>query len=107
MHTILLMIQFFLAISLIVVILMQRSSSDGLSGLSGGSAKGGDSLFSSRMAGNMLTKTTAIIATLFIINSLMLAKLSGNQISGSVIEKYTEETPSETIDSTPTVPIAK
>ncbi|MCD6035291.1 MAG: protein translocase subunit secG [Rickettsiales bacterium] len=70
METILLVIQLILVIAMVGAILLQPSSSDGLGGLGGG---GGHGFMSSRATANMLTKTTAWLATAFIINSLALA----------------------------------
>lgn len=73
LQSIVLVIHLFLAISLVVVILVQRSDGGALGGLGGGTGGG---IVSARSAGNILTKTTAILATLFIITSLTLAILA-------------------------------
>lgn len=70
--TFLLVVQGLLALALVGVILMQRSEGGGLTG--GGSAGG---LVSARGAADLLTRTTAILATLFIATSLGLAILAG------------------------------
>jgi preprotein translocase subunit SecG len=74
MHTILLVIHIIIAVSMIGVILVQRNDSDGLGGLSGGG--GGGSFLSGRASANILTRITAILAAAFMINSMVLAKLS-------------------------------
>ena len=71
--TFLLVVHTLLALALVGVILMQKSEGGGLTG--GGNAGG---LVSARGAANLLTRTTAILAALFIISSLGLAWLAGH-----------------------------
>jgi preprotein translocase subunit SecG len=73
MQLILLVIHIIIAILLVGIILIQRTSNDGLSGLSGGSNTG---VMSSRASANLLTRITAILAALFMVNSLVLANLA-------------------------------
>ena len=76
-----------LAILLVVIILVQKSEGGAL-----GLGVSQDSFISSRSAGNFLTKTTVIIATLFIITSISLTIMSREQISStSVLEKVEEK----------------
>lgn len=72
MLTVLLVLQVIVTVSMVVVILIQRSSADGMAGLAGG----GNSLMSGRASANLLTKTTSILAAIFIINSLTMATIS-------------------------------
>jgi len=106
MQTILLVIQIFIALALIGVILIQRSSSDGL-GLSGS----GNSFMSGRASANLLTRTTAILAALFMANCLLLAWIASHSgTQGSVINQMIEEEkPAEVPANTgePSVPVAK
>lgn len=78
MLTVLLVVQVIVAVAMILVILLQRSASDGLGGLGGG---GGNSLMSGRASANALTKTTAILATVFMINSLVMASITSRAAS--------------------------
>lgn len=71
--TFLLVVHGLLALALVAVILMQKSEGGGLTG--GGSAGG---LVSARGAANLLTRTTSILAALFIISSLGLAWLGAH-----------------------------
>jgi preprotein translocase subunit SecG len=73
MYHILLVIHVILTVAMIGIILIQRSSSDGLGGIGGG---GGGGFLTSRGQANLLTRTTAILATLFILNSLALSWLT-------------------------------
>ena len=81
-----------LAILLVVVILLQKSEGGAL-----GIGASQESFITSRSAGNILTKATAIIATLFIITSISLTIIGQKEIStSSVLEKVEEkQDPSE------------
>lgn len=67
MQTVLLVIHLIIAIALVATVLLQRSEGGAL-GIGGG--PGG--MMSARGATNLLTRTTAILAGLFIITSLTL-----------------------------------
>ena len=83
MESLILIINIILAILLIGVILLQRSEGGAL-----GLGVSQDNFVSSRSAGNFLTKTTVIIASLFIITSITLTIMSRDEISStSVLEK--------------------
>jgi preprotein translocase subunit SecG len=70
--TILLIAQIFIVTLLIAVILIQKTSSDTLAGLSGG----GNSVLSSKTTSNIFSKATVILAIAFVLNSLVIAKLT-------------------------------
>lgn len=80
MQDVLLVIHLMVALALIGVVLMQRSAQDG-GGLMGGGGGGGTmgGLFSARGSANLLTRTTAILATLFIVLSLAQGIIAGHQ----------------------------
>ena len=87
MENFILVLNIILAILLIGVILLQRSEGGAL-----GLGVSQDNFISSRSASNFLTKTTAIIATLFIITSVSLTIISKEEISStSVLEKVEED----------------
>ena len=88
METILITINIILAIVLIGVILLQRSEGGAL-----GLGVSQESFTSTRSVGSFLTKFTSIIATLFIISSVILVAISREEIreTQSVIEKQEEE----------------
>ncbi len=71
MGSVLLVIHLMVALLLVILILMQRNSGNALSGLGGGN--GADSFLSARGKGNLLTRTTAILATIFFITSILLS----------------------------------
>ncbi len=71
MFTFLLIIQTLIAASLVAVILMQRSEGGGL-GVGGSSA----GLMTARGAADLLTRATAVLATLFVVLSIILAGMA-------------------------------
>jgi preprotein translocase subunit SecG len=71
LFTFLLILQSLVATLLIVIILMQRSEGGGLAG--GGSPAG---MMSARGASDFLTRGTAILATVFVALSILLAALA-------------------------------
>lgn len=70
MFTFLLVVHVIIAVALVGVILMQRSEGGGLTGGSPGG------LMSARGAGDFLTRSTTILATLFILLSIALAAVA-------------------------------
>jgi len=87
MENIVLVLNVILAVLLVVVILLQKSEGGAL-----GLGASQDSFISSRSAGNVLTKATAIIATLFIITSISLTIMSKKEFSTqSVLEKVDDK----------------
>jgi preprotein translocase subunit SecG len=90
MQSILLAVHFILTISIIGLIMLQKHDSDGALGSSGGGA--GSGMFSVRGQANLLTRATAILMTIFILNCLVLAKMFKNQRSpGSLIDRAGSE----------------
>ncbi|MGA3400846.1 MAG: preprotein translocase subunit SecG [Acetobacteraceae bacterium] len=73
MTTVLLIIHLFVTLALIGVVLIQRSEGGGL-GI--GSSQGMGSFMSGRGTANLLTRTTAILATMFMALSLTLALMN-------------------------------
>ena len=86
MENFVLIINIILFILLVGVILLQRSEGGAL-----GLGVSQDNFVSSRSAGSFLTKSTAIIATLFILTSISLTIMSKDKFSNiSVLEKVDE-----------------
>ena len=81
MYDFLLVVQTIVVLLLIGIILIQRSDSDGFGTGSGG---GGNQFMTGRASANLLTRATAILATIFIVLSLVLAKLSSGGSSSIV-----------------------
>ena len=87
MENIILVLNVILAIILVAIILLQKSEGGAL-----GLGASQDSFISSRSASSVLTKATAIIATLFIITSISLTIISKDEFSSSsVLEKIEEK----------------
>lgn len=81
LFTFLLVIQTLIALFLITLILMQRSEGGGLAG--GGSPAG---MMSARGASDFLTRGTAILATLFVALSILLAAIAAGARTTRVID---------------------
>lgn len=120
MSSVLLVLQLIVAIFLVAVILMQRSNGGALSGLGGDGGIGG--LLSARGKGNILTRVTAILATLFFVLSLAISIYysrvevkSASILDGTVatqdvpveqpVDQLPNEEPSEAAE--PQVPVAE
>lgn len=86
--TFLMIVQIILSIFLIGIILIQPGKSD--MGISFGSSS--QSIFGSRTAANFLTRTTSIVAFLFLLTSFLITKINVGGQSKSVIDKKWEET---------------
>jgi preprotein translocase subunit SecG len=113
MQNVLLVVQILIALALVAVILIQRTAQDGGGLTGGGSTMGG--LFTARGSANLLTRATAILATLFIVNSLALGVLASSQHkTSSLIDQIAPVAPaapqSDKAPETPAapdVPLAK
>lgn len=90
MYQVLMVLHVFITLGLIVIILIQRSDTDGLGGLGGGNSMSG--FMTGRSTANLLTRTTAVLATLFIVNSLALGIIvAHNRGQGSIAERIAHE----------------
>lgn len=86
MENVILIVHLLLALSLIGVVLMQRSEGGGL-GIGGG---GGGGAFTARAAGTALGKITWVLAIAFICTSITLTILSARNAAGvSVTDRVT------------------
>jgi len=105
MMTFLLVVHILLALALIGVILMQRSEGGAL-GMGGG---GGGGFMTARGSANLLTRTTAILATLFILSSIVLAILAGGHSRPtSILDSAPTATPSAPAEpAKPAVPLSQ
>ena len=79
LFTFLLVVQAIIAALLVTVILMQKSEGGGLT--SGGSPSG---LMSARGAADFLTRSTAVLASLFVLMSIVLAFLAATRQSTAI-----------------------
>jgi len=97
MENILLTIDIILAVLLIILILIQKSEGGAL-----GIGISQDNFMFSRTAGDFFSRSTAVVATLFIICSLSLTIISRQDLpsSSSIIDKIEENED----DNTPKIP---
>ena len=85
MTTVLLIIHLFVTLTLIGVVLLQRSEGGGL-GI--GTSQGMGSFMSGRGTANLLTRTTAILGAVFFSLSLTLAMLNkGTTVRHSIVDE--------------------
>lgn len=113
METVLVVLHVCFAISIVGLVLVQRSEGGGL-GMGGGGGGGGGGmggLMSSRGTANLLTRATAIVAALFFVSSLTLSILVANT-SGptSIVDDIpaaTEATVPAAEDTMPSVPVGE
>lgn len=89
MSSVLLAIDIILAVFLTILVLLQRSEGGALGALGGGS---GNSLFTGRQAGNMLTRLTWWTFVLFIVANLGLVILAKQATQAESIQLVPTET---------------
>lgn len=103
MSSILLLLQFILAVILTISVLLQKSSSIGLGAYSGSN----ESLFGAKGPAGFLAKFTFFIGLLFIINTLALGYMYNESLRNSVVNtKDFKETqiPAPTTSPVPNAP---
>ena len=96
MENFILVFNIILAVLLVLIILLQKSEGGAL-----GIGMSQESFISSRSAGNILTKATAMIAILFIITSILLTIISRGEITTSSVLEEVEE---REVSSEPQIP---
>ena len=96
MITFLLVVHTLIALALVGVILLQRSEGGGL-GIGGGTGGG---LMTARGAANLLTRSTTILAALFIGTSILLAVLAAGTNKAKPIDTSLAKT------SAPAAPVS-
>ncbi len=88
---------------LALVVMLQKPKEGGLGGAIGGgmleASLGAD-------AGSVLVKTTAILGAVFLVNTLVLARLTSTVHSHSLMAREAEPTASEQAPALPTLPAA-
>ena len=96
MENILLVLNIVIAVTLVLLILLQKSEGGAL-----GIGVSQDNFMLSRSAGNFMSKATAVVATLFIICSLALTIISRSELAptNSVLDQIEEKS-----DDTPAIP---
>ncbi len=90
--TTLIVIQLILAVLLVALVLFQGSDNEGL-GLGGGGGMGG--MMSARGSANLLSRLTAITATLFMVMSVVLTITASVGSDKNILESLPEISTSE------------
>lgn len=109
METVVLVIHLLIALALVGVILLQRSEGGGL-GMGGGGGGGGGmgGFMTGRETANLLTRTTAILATAFIATSLILAIMANDTTpQGSILDQLQQNSGGTAEESLPSAPLAE
>ena len=83
MITFIVIIHIILCFSIIFIVLIQKGKGADMGAVFGGSSQ---TIFGSSGAGSFLGKATAVIATLFIITSLILTFNSGKRTKSSIMK---------------------
>ena len=99
--TSLIIIQLILAVFLIIFVLLQGSDNEGL-GLGGGGGLGG--MMSARGSANLLSRLTAITATLFMIMSVVLTISASVSSDRNILESLPDVNSAESDTKTSTEP---
>jgi preprotein translocase subunit SecG len=102
MASTLLIVQFVLAITLTIAVLLQKSSSIGLGAYSGSN----ESLFGAKGPGSFLTKATMFIGLLFITNTLTLGYIYNQEKLGSAVDSVKVDSLIPATPAKSTAPVA-
>ncbi|MBU0654918.1 MAG: preprotein translocase subunit SecG [Gammaproteobacteria bacterium] len=112
LYNVLLIIQIVISVGIIVLVLMQQGKGADAGAAFGSGASG--TVFGSRGSANFLSRTTAILATVFFLNSIALAFLAsgrtindvGSIMGGSAVqtESQAETAPAAPVGDVPPVP---
>lgn len=103
MENVVLIIHLLLALSLIGVVLMQRSEGGGL-GMGGGGGGGGNGVMSGRAAATALGKVTWVLAAAFICTSITLTIIAAQKSAGSsVLDRLGDAPAAASEPATPTL----
>jgi preprotein translocase subunit SecG len=106
-ENLLLILHLVMAVSLVVLVLLQQGKgAQAGAAFGGGSSGSSQSLFGARGSANFLTRTTATVATIFFCTTLSLAYLYANRsVSSSVVsESVIEQVEIVTESDVPMVP---
>ena len=95
--TFILVIHALISLALVGVILLQKSEGGGL-GIGGGSAGG---MMTARGAADLLTRSTMILATLFVLTSIAMAVLASTSKREHVIDTTLAKRPAATAPAAP------
>ena len=102
--TILIIIQLVLAVILVVLVLLQGSDNEGL-GLGGGGGSAGG-MMSARGSANLLSRLTAVTATLFMVMSIVLTIVASVGSDKNILQSLPNISSSEDnkVEENPVIP---
>ncbi len=104
MTTSLMVLQAIISVLLIIVVLLQfgKGAEAGLM-----TAAGSESIMSSSTSGNIMVKITAFLAILFLVNSVLLARIQGSKFQKSLLDSEAPVSrPLNSDATTPVTPVA-
>jgi preprotein translocase subunit SecG len=99
LQTVLLVLLILVCVSMVIVILLQRSEGGAL-----GMGGGGGGLMTARGAGNLLTRTTAILASMFFVLSVSLTILGNYENSTTAVGRAGQTLKRNPVAAAPTAP---
>ncbi|MEA3404589.1 MAG: preprotein translocase subunit SecG [Pseudomonadota bacterium] len=99
MFSIILTVHILIALALIVLVLLQQGKGADAGANFGGGSSSSNSVFGSGGSATFLSRTTAIMATLFFITSLTLAYLGSQQAKG--YQSVTQQLEAQIEDTVP------
>jgi len=99
MFSIILTIHILIALALIVLVLLQQGKGADAGANFGGGSSSSNTVFGSGGSATFLSRTTAIMATLFFITSLTLAYLGSQQAKG--YQSVTQQLETQVEDTVP------
>ncbi len=106
LHSVLMVVHVFCAVAIIALVLFQRGKGADAGAGFGAGASG--TVFGARGAGTALSRTTAILAAMFMITSLSLAYMGTRTAAApkSVLDQLSEQAPGAGTAPTDSVPVA-
>ncbi|UCH77356.1 MAG: preprotein translocase subunit SecG [Candidatus Coatesbacteria bacterium] len=106
LHPIFIVAHLIFAVAMIAVVLLQTGKGAGLSGVFGGGGAASESFFGGRGPGTFLAKLTTVAAIMFMVTSLVLAKLSTMPRGGRSVMDDEKTKTEEKAPPTPKAPAA-
>jgi len=105
MDTLITFLHILVCLILIGTVLLQRSEGGALGSLGGGSGGGMGGFMTARGSANLLTRATAILATLFFLTSIVLTMRMGNMNAPSSIVEQPAAPTQPAAPPAPSVPL--
>jgi len=101
LHTTLMVVHFFTAVSIVLLVLLQRGKGADAGAGFGAGASG--TVFGARGAGTALSRTTAILAAVFMITSLSLTYVGSRTAAppSTVLERLSQQPANPPVTNTP------